>query len=146
MNERRINRLQEQLKQRLAEILQRELADPKIGLVTITRVELDAEFTQCIARWSVIGDEKAKRNSEAALRRARGFCQRELGKGLHTRSIPRLEFVHDEGVEGAIRVNQLLRDLREEREAREGPAAEPDSAPASGPPNEPDDTPPRPEA
>ena len=142
MNERRINRLQEQLKQRLAEILQRELADPKLGLVTITRVELDAEFTQCIARWSVLGDEKARRNSEAALRRARGFCQRELGKGLHTRSIPRLEFVHDEGVEGAIRVNQLLRDLRDEREAREGPAAQSDSTEASGP----DGAPPRPEA
>jgi len=49
MNERRIQRLQEQIKQRLAEVLQRDIADPKLGLVTIARVELDAEFTICRA-------------------------------------------------------------------------------------------------
>ena len=47
MNERRISRLQEQIKERLAEILLRDLADPKLGMVTITRVELDSEFTHC---------------------------------------------------------------------------------------------------
>ena len=47
MNERRIKRLQEQIKVRIAEILQREVADRKIGMVTITRVELDREFTIC---------------------------------------------------------------------------------------------------
>jgi ribosome-binding factor A len=118
MNERRIARLQEQIKQRLAEILQRDLADPKLGLVTITRVELDSEFTVCKAWWSVIGPPHARRDSEAVLQRARGFCQREMGKGLHTRTIPTLQFVFDDGIESGIRVNELLRELREEREAR----------------------------
>jgi ribosome-binding factor A len=120
MNERRISRLQEQIKQRLAEILLRDVADPKLGLVTITRVELDSEFTRCIAWWSALGDERARRDSEGALRRARGFCQRELGKGLHTRTIPHLEFAYDEGIAGAIRMSDLLRELREQRERREG--------------------------
>ena len=127
MNERRIARLQEQIKERLAEILLRDLADPRLGMVTITRVELDAEFTQCKAYWSALGDERARRDSEAVLRRARGFCQREVGKTLHTRTIPHLEFVHDEGIAGAIRLNQLLADLKKEREGRPGgdPAAPP---------------------
>ena len=119
MNERRIARLQEQLKHRLAEILQREVADPDLGMVTITRVELDPEFTQCKAYWSVIGDDRVRRASEGVLRRARGFCQREMGKGLHTRTIPHLQFLHDEGIAGAIRVNELLKELKEEREQRE---------------------------
>ncbi|MCU0863322.1 MAG: 30S ribosome-binding factor RbfA [Planctomycetes bacterium] len=131
MNDRRIARLQEQIKQRLAEVLQREIADPKLGLVTITRVELDAEFTLCKAYWSVlaptsIGEQKARRESQEVLDRARGFVQREVGKALHTRTIPHLEFVHDEGIAGAIRVNTLLKDLAEEQAKKPPPPAEPE--------------------
>lgn len=123
MNDRRIARLQEQIKQRLAEVLQREIADPKLGLVTVTRIELDAEFTLCKAFWSVIatsasGEAKARRDSEEVLQRARGFCQREIGKSLNTRTIPRLEFVFDEGIGGAITINKLLHDLEQERQAK----------------------------
>lgn len=133
MNERRINRLQEQIKQRLAEILQRDLADPGLGLVTITRVELDSEFTVCRAYWSVIGPPHARRDSTAVLQRARGFCQREMAKGLHTRTVPTLEFLFDDGIEGGIRVNELLRELREEREARGDTDAPPDDSPPPAP-------------
>ena len=116
MNERRLARLQEQIKQRLAEVLPREIADPKLGLVPIRRIELDSEFTVCKAYWSVmaptsIGEERARRDSAMVLDRARGFCQREVGKALLTRTIPRLEFVHDQGIASAIRINQLLKDL-----------------------------------
>jgi len=116
MNERRLARLQEQIKERLAELLQREIADPKLGLVTITRVQLDAEFTVCKAYWSVLaptaaGEQKAKKDSEGVLTRARGLLQREVGRGLRTRTIPRLEFVHDEGIANAIRINKLLQEL-----------------------------------
>jgi ribosome-binding factor A len=133
MNERRIARLQEQIKQRLAEILQRDLADPGLGLVTITRVELDSEFTVCKAYWSVIGPPHARRDNEAVLQRARGFCQREMAKGLHTRTVPTLEWVFDEGLAGGMRVNELMRELREEREAR-GPADPSSEAPSETPP------------
>ncbi len=131
MNERRIHRLQEQIKQRLAEILQRDLADPKLGLVTISRVELDAEFSHCTAYWSVLAtggrsEQRARADSEQVLARASGFCQREVGKSLNTRTVPHLHFVFDEGVAGAIRVNQLLRELN--------PSKGPDPAAADGPP------------
>lgn len=128
MNERRLARLQEQIKHRLAEVLQRDLADPKLGLVTITRVELDPEFTQCKAYWSVLApnpaaEERARSDSAAALARARGFCQRELGHGLHTRTVPHLEFVFDEGIAGAIRLNRLLHELRQQAERPQPPPA-----------------------
>lgn len=124
MNERRLARLQEQIKEHLAMLLLRDLADPKLGFITVTRVELDAEFTQCKAYWSVLGKPTARAESAQALDRARGYCQREMGKALHTRSVPHLEFVFDEGIEGAIRTNQLLADLKAEREANERRAAE----------------------
>jgi ribosome-binding factor A len=137
MNERRIQRLQEQIKERLAEILQRDLADPKLGLVTITRITLDAEFTICKAYWSVIaptalGELKARQNSEAVLHRAAGFCQREIGKSLNTRTTPRLQFVFDEGISGAVRVNRMLGELNQPKPT-DPPAAEP----SAGGPNVP---------
>ncbi|MFY9341079.1 MAG: 30S ribosome-binding factor RbfA [Planctomycetota bacterium] len=136
MNERRISRLQEQIKQRLAEILQRDLADPKLGLVTISRVELDAEFSHCTAYWSVLAvggrsEQRARADSEQVLVRARGFCQREVGKSLNTRTVPHLEFVFDEGIGGAIRVNQLLKDLNQGKGPDGAPA---DGSPAGGQP------------
>lgn len=142
MNERRLARLQEQIKQRLAEILLRDIADPKLGMVTISRVELDAEFAHCKAYWSVIaptslGEQKAKKNSEEVLTRARGFCQREVGKSLNTRTVPHLEFVFDEGIAGAIRVNQLLKDLNKERPVADGTATDGPAAadPGKSPPS-----------
>jgi ribosome-binding factor A len=110
MNDRRIARLQEQIKESLALVILRDLGDPKLGLVTIT---------QCKAYWSVLGDDKARRENEGVLRRARGLCQRAIAKSIHTRSVPHLEFVYDEGITTGIRVNKLLEDLRLERELRE---------------------------
>ncbi|MGK0303560.1 MAG: ribosome-binding factor A [Planctomycetota bacterium] len=120
MNERRLARLKQQIKQRLAEVLHRDLADPKLGMVTITRIELDTEFSHCKAYWSVLAgsdqEEKAKRDSAAVLGRARGFCQREMARVLHTRSVPHLEFLFDEGIGAAIRMNKLLDELKPEAE------------------------------
>lgn len=115
MNERRLARLKQQIKQRLAEVLHRDLADPKLGMVTITRVELDTEFSHCKAYWSVLSgssqEEKAKRESAAVLARARGFCQREMARVLHTRTVPHLEFRFDESIGASIRMSKLLHEL-----------------------------------
>lgn len=115
MNERRLARLSQQIKQRLAQVLQREIADPKMGMVTITRIELDSEFTQCKAYWSVLAgsdqEERARRDSAAALNRARGFCQREMAKALHTRLVPHLHFLFDEGISATTRMNKILAEI-----------------------------------
>lgn len=133
MNERRLARLKQQIKQRLAEVLHRDLADPKLGMVTITRIELDTEFSHCKAYWSVLAgsdqEEKAKRDSAAVLGRARGFCQREMARVLHTRSVPHLEFLFDEGIGAAIRMNKLLNELHPQDEKTSEGAT--DGAPAS---------------
>ncbi len=120
MNERRIHRLEAQIKARVAEILMRELQDPKLGMVTISRVELDREFTQCKVYWSALGSPKQVAASRGALNRARGFVQREVGATLSTRTVPHLAFVFDEGIAGSIQMQQTLTELRKEREERTG--------------------------
>ena len=138
MNERRLARLAEQIKQRLATVLQRDLADPNLGLVTISRIELDKEFTQCKAYWSVIAakgkEDAARRASAEVLERATGFCQREVGAVLHTRSVPQLQFVFDEGIGGAIRMQELLKELNPQTEQGEPDGDEPPSEPQDGRP------------
>jgi len=138
MNERRLARLSQQIKQRLAEVLQRELSDPKLGLVTITRIELDTEFTSCKAYWSVLSgsdqEDKARRESAGVLNRARGFCQREMARVLHTRSVPHLEFVFDGGIGGAIRMQELIRELNTpDQEAQPDDDDQPTDGPADAP-------------
>ena len=125
MNERRIQRLESQIQHRVAEILMRELQDPKLGMVTVCRVELDSEFTQCKVYWSVFGTDKQKAQTRGALSRARGFVQREVGASLSTRTVPHLEFVFDESIAGAVKLQDTLSELRKEREDRTGVAEPP---------------------
>jgi ribosome-binding factor A len=123
MNERRLARLAAQIQETLAQVLLRDINDPDLGMVTITRVEVDAEFTVCKAYWSVLGDARARQASAGVLKRARGLCQRTIGKAIHTRTVPHLEFCYDEGLVQAARIDQLLGELKKEREVRE--AAQP---------------------
>lgn len=120
MNERRLHRLEAQIQHRIAEILLRDLQDPKLGMVTISRVELDSEFTKCTVYWSVLGDQKKRAQTRGALARARGFVQREVGASLSTRTVPHLEFVFDESIAGAVKMQETLSELRRERQERTG--------------------------
>ncbi len=120
MNERRLHRLEGQIQQRIAEILLRDLQDPKLGMVTISRVELDSEFTQCRVYWSVLGDPKKRAQTRGALGRARGFIQRAVGASLSTRTVPHIEFVFDESIAGAVKMQGTLTELRRERQVRTG--------------------------
>jgi|SRR5690606_816554 len=135
MNERRLQRLQRLIKEHVAQVVDRELKDPRRGLITITRVEVDREFQICDVFWSLIGDENVRRRNERMLHRARGFVQREVASVLHTRTVPHVRFVYDPSVEGAQRVDELLAELRREREARSGSATPPDAHPAEPPPD-----------
>jgi len=116
MNERRVKRLQELIKARVAEVVSFEMSDPRRGLITITRVEVDRELTHCRVYWSVLGDEKVRKLNTHVLNHARGYVQKEVAAILHTRTVPRVQFVFDEGVEGALRVQSIIDRLHEERE------------------------------
>ena len=120
MNERRIKRLQEQIKGRVAQVVGYELSDPRRGLITITKVELDREVSHCKVYWTVLGDEKARKLNGRMLDHATAFVQREVAAILHIRNVPKVRFVFDESIQGALRVQGIIDKLRDERLAREG--------------------------
>lgn len=124
MNERRIARIQELIKQRVAQVVAHELNDPKLGMITITRVEVDKELMSAKVFWSTLGDERARAQQKRVLEKAAGFVQGEVARVLTTRNVPRVKFLFDERIEGALRMQSLLDSLREEREAREGDDAD----------------------
>lgn len=112
MQERRVHRLESLIKERVATVLQRDMADPRLGLVTITRVKLDRELSSCKIYWSVLGDAKQRRLNERTLHHAAGFVRREIAAVLHTRNVPYVTFVYDESVSGALRIDAILKELR----------------------------------
>ena len=120
MNERRIARIERQIKERIAIALQHEISDPRIGFVTICRVEVDKELQRCVVSWSMIGEESKRSLTAKGLEQASGFLRREVAQILHTRTVPTIVFRYDESVEGAASMRGLLDDLRREREDREG--------------------------
>lgn len=115
MDSRRVARINKTIQARIAAVLHRDMKDPRLGFVTITRVEVDAELTKCRVYWSSLGTANERKLNEQALQHGRKFIQHEVGEILRTRTVPVLEFVFDESIEGAIRVSQILDDLARER-------------------------------
>jgi ribosome-binding factor A len=132
VKERRIARLKAQIQRRLANALLHEIGDPRLGLVTISKLEMDREMDTCKVYWSQFGDEKERKLSAGALEHANGFLRRQVAQVLKTRTVPKLVFIYDESVAGAQRMRELLLELRRER-GETGPLDAPDPGTESEP-------------
>lgn len=135
MQDRRLRRVEELIRQKIAATILRDLQDPRLGFVTITKVKVDKELQRCEVYWSVLGDEKDRAIHERLLGHAAGFVQREVAAILDTRTMPRVHFVFDESIAGAMRIDGLIKRLKAEREARE--ASQPPPPPADDSPKPP---------
>lgn len=136
----RPERVGEAIRQELSVILQRDVHDPGIGFMTITRVKVSADLQVVRVYYTVIGDEKARKDTAKALGRATPFLRRQIGQHIRLRRVPELFWEYDESVEKQDRIEKILLDLQREREAREQ-AQEPDGS-SSQPPNLPTSRPP----
>ena len=126
----KVERLQEVIRFKVAMILQRDLADPRMGIITITRVKLAKDLTQCTIYWSQLGDEKSRSRCEHMLEDARGFIQREVAGSLKTRVTPHLRFEYDASIERSARIAGILREELGSTEGNQTPA--PGENPADG--------------
>ena len=117
-------RLEERIKERVAQIVLFELHDPRIGFVTVTKAVLARDYSTVKVFYSVLGTEGDRSRVAHALADARGPVQHELGKVLETKMVPHLEFVFDQSVEGAFKMERLLDDLKKQRGEPEAGAAE----------------------
>ena len=111
-------RVGDQIRVELADLLAREGHDPGIGFLTITHVKVTPDLTQARVYYTTLGDDRARRESGRALERAAPFLRRQLGRRVHLRRVPELQFFFDESIERQDRIEQILRDLDTERAER----------------------------
>jgi ribosome-binding factor A len=101
------------IRQVIAERLQRGLRDPRLGYVTITDVQVTGDLQHASIFYTVLGDDKERTDTAAALKAATGFLRTEVGKNITARLTPSLEFVLDGIPENAEAIESLLKEARE---------------------------------
>lgn len=121
MASRRVERLNEQLKREITEIVRNEVKDPRIGFATITAVRTSPDLSFARVYVSVFGEDAAKEQTVEGLQAAAPFIRGELGRRLHIRRIPELRFELDRSLEHAMRIERLL---HEALPGEKGPASE----------------------
>jgi len=109
---RRTERLGEEIREEVAQMITGELKDPRIGFVTVTRVDLGPDLRQARVYVGVLGTEKQREKSLSGLKQASGFMRRALGQRLRLRHTPELVFQYDEGLEASDRVARLLDEIQ----------------------------------
>jgi ribosome-binding factor A len=110
----RPERVADQIRAEIAELLVREVHDPGVGFVTLTRVRVTPDLQQAHVYYTTLGDEKSRRNTERALGRAAGFLRRQIGARLRLKRTPELTFHYDESIAGQDRIEQLLNEIHAE--------------------------------
>ena len=124
----RPDRVAEQIRQEASQILARDVHDPGVGFVTLTRVKVSPDLQLARIYYTQMGDEKTRKVTAKALARVAPFLRRQLGSRLRLRQVPDLQFHFDQSVEHQDRIERVLLDLEAERRAR---AADAEGAPAS---------------
>uniref|UniRef100_A0A7C2J0X9 Ribosome-binding factor A n=1 Tax=Ammonifex degensii TaxID=42838 RepID=A0A7C2J0X9_9THEO len=110
----RAARLAEAVKETVAEILQNELKDPRLGFATITRVEVSSDLRYAKIFVSVYGSPEDQAATLAVLERAQGFIRSALGRRLRLRYAPEISFKTDPSIGYGVKVTQLLEELKKE--------------------------------
>jgi ribosome-binding factor A len=118
---RRTERVGEQIRDVLARMLREEVTDPRIGLVTLTRVDVAPDFSNARVFWSALTPKptapgegaEADPTVAAGLASAAGFLRRGLARELSLRRTPELHFVHDPSLAEGAHMLALLQELRD---------------------------------
>lgn len=111
MNNIRANRVAEQMKKELGDILSKKIKDPRVGFVTVTDVEVTGDLQQAKIFISVLGNDEEKKETLLGLAKAKGFIRSEIGHRIRLRKTPEITFEFDEALEYGNRIESLLRDL-----------------------------------
>lgn len=124
----RASRVGDQIRAELAELLAREVHDPGIGFLTITRVAVTPDLQQARVYYTTMGDDKARKESRRALERAAPFLRRQIGRRLRLKRVPELDFFFDESIERHDRIERILQELHAEHVDVPEPAEKPDGS------------------
>jgi ribosome-binding factor A len=100
-------------------MLQKSIKDPRIGFVTLTRVQVSDDCRQARIYYSVMGTPEEQETSLKGLQSARGFIRKELGHRLQLRYVPDVHFQFDPSIEYSIRLEEIFQKLHADEESEE---------------------------
>src|SRR5690625_5144107 len=109
----RANRVAEQIKIEISDIINNKIKDPRIGFLTITDVEVTGDLQQAKVFFSVLGDEEEREESLLGLSKANGFIRSEIGQRIRLRKVPEIIFEYNVAHEYENHIDALLRELEE---------------------------------
>lgn len=116
MKHKRCDKVAETIHETISGVLSRGLNDPRIGFVTIIAVEVTPDLSLARVFFTVIGDDAAKKSSEAGLNSAKSYIRRELGKVLTMRFLPDIIFSYDHSQDYGSRIDSILREIDKEHD------------------------------
>lgn len=103
----RSDRVAEQIRRDLADLIRTELKDPRVGMISLTAVELTPDYAHAKIFFATLNSEHLE-EIERGLKRAAGFLRRELGKRIHIHTLPELHFVYDSSIERGTSLSLLI--------------------------------------
>jgi len=104
----RTRRVGEQIQRELAALIRDEIKDPRLGMVSVSAVQVSRDLSHAKVHVSVLGNEKQSSESVTVLNHASGFLRHKLGKLMHIRVIPELRFYLDRSLEEGARLGALI--------------------------------------
>ncbi|MBV2235486.1 MAG: 30S ribosome-binding factor RbfA [Sterolibacterium sp.] len=104
----RSDRVAEQIRRELAELVRLELKDPRVRLVTLTDVEVTPDYAHAKVFYTTLSGREHHAEIAAGLRRSSSFLRRELGRRIKIHHLPELHFIYDESVERGTQLSQLI--------------------------------------
>lgn len=121
MNIKRINRISEEVRKTVSELLTREIKDPRIGPMTsVTKVEVTNDLRYANIFVSVLGDKSVKEETLEGLESAKGFIRKEIGSKMDLRYVPEPIFHLDESIEQGIYISKLIDKVNKVDEDKRG--------------------------
>ncbi|MCA9401009.1 MAG: 30S ribosome-binding factor RbfA [Candidatus Omnitrophica bacterium] len=109
-----MEKVNQQIKKEIGQIIQKEMSDPRLQFVSITHVETSKDLRHARIFFSVLGDPSQIQASLSSLNHAKGFIRHQLGKKIMMRNTPELNFVYDKSLEESARINQALEEWHNE--------------------------------
>jgi ribosome-binding factor A len=123
----RKERLNESLKELLGELVLTQIKDPRVGLVTITDVDVARDLETAKVYYTVMGDDEQRAASRKGLISAKNFLRQAVGRELKMRNTPDLLFVYDDSLDRSIGIEEAIKKIQDEEGQAEDPAKSDDS-------------------
>ena len=101
-------RIEELIQREIATLIQKEIKDPRIGMVTVSGVDISPDLKHAKIYVSLLGEEKDRDSSISALNHAARFLRHELARRLYLKVIPAIRFLYDESIARGARLSELI--------------------------------------